>query len=185
MGAAQDAGNHWRSAGPMSALRLPVSHPPYFALNDLSSNASESCGPASKRRRFPRSDQEGSRVDRDAAAGHLGYAGQSVCNDDLLIATTVAHVMPKNVTAPTRFGRRGKALDVLLVHGADLNPITKGIRFQGHRIFLCRPHVRDHLRGSPLGSISMGSRQSLLKCVNSAMRTEFRMDRGNRFTLGA
>jgi len=29
----------------------------------------------------------------------------------------------------------------------------------------------------------MGSRQSLIKCVNSAMRTEFRMDRGNRFTL--
>jgi hypothetical protein len=37
MGAAQDAGNHWRSAGRMSALRLRISHPTYFALNARSS----------------------------------------------------------------------------------------------------------------------------------------------------
>lgn len=37
MGAAQDAGNHWRSADQMSALPSRVSHPPCFALRALSS----------------------------------------------------------------------------------------------------------------------------------------------------
>ena len=60
-------------------------------------------------------------------------------HDDLLIATTVAQITPRNVTAPTKYGRCRKAFDVLLAHGADLNPSTTGIAFQGHRIFrYCR-----------------------------------------------
>ena len=79
-----------------------------------------------------------------------------LCNEDLLITTTVAQVKPKNVTAPTAFRRHENALDGLLAQGADPNPVAKGNPVPSHRIFCAAVTLGDELRGSPIGKYFNG-----------------------------